>query len=510
MLLIIQYTITDYRRLIDYNCGLLSSPDWPSPDEEEFIKSMGQIGNRNSGGLNNWVGESKICLAKKAIKINKWLSFSKSKSYNIKLIFRRFYFDGFVSGKYEFGFNIDPRNDYIPISKIIEDLFSLTVRIPSTGYQEQLSLLGNAEDELKAQYLSSTTYIKAPLNTTQEQVICSPPNIFIEKKKDEKVKLGIKGSSIHMDKINLTIYHFNLKLKIKENHKRDCSLWLLENANTNLFKLDYDENANKRIRDIRVFLSRINSTRISLKEVLNEIKDGNIKPTPRSVESNILQEFMLSSIKNILRKESGFENDDLLILIRDIENRIIPGSNNELFQKLKKTICIRPQVLEKVIEFLEQEELFKKLNDKLDIALDELKDLKDEHKVIHDKLKEIKNKLDKHYQYLIKLPVNNNIKEDITGLINQLNKQQIERITEDIMKEVVDIFESYHGDMAEILTEIYTDLKRTDDTQMKLKLSVPFINLLGINLESEFDIKSWATKMYKKHELKVFKLMGYI
>ena len=45
---------------------------------------------------------------------------------------------------------------------------------------------------------------------------------------------------------------------------------------------------------------------------------------------------------------------------------------------------------------------------------------------------------------------------------------------------------------------------------MKLKLSVPFINLLGINLEMEFDVKSWASRMYNKHELKIFKLMGLL
>jgi len=45
---------------------------------------------------------------------------------------------------------------------------------------------------------------------------------------------------------------------------------------------------------------------------------------------------------------------------------------------------------------------------------------------------------------------------------------------------------------------------------MKLKLAVPFINILGINLETEFDIKGWAKKMYEKHQILFFKLMGYI
>ena len=45
---------------------------------------------------------------------------------------------------------------------------------------------------------------------------------------------------------------------------------------------------------------------------------------------------------------------------------------------------------------------------------------------------------------------------------------------------------------------------KLDDVEMKLTLAVPFINLLGINLETSFDVRSWATKMYKKHKLKIF------
>jgi len=46
--------------------------------------------------------------------------------------------------------------------------------------------------------------------------------------------------------------------------------------------------------------------------------------------------------------------------------------------------------------------------------------------------------------------------------------------------------------------------------QMKLKLSIPFIKKLGIDFETEFDVKNWVQKMYNKHELKIFKLMGAV
>jgi len=91
-----------------------------------------------------------------------------------------------------------------------------------------------------------------------------------------------------------------------------------------------------------------------------------------------------------------------------------------------------------------------------------------------------------------------------------MNTQQTSEITGVIMNWITDAFELFDGSMDEKLKEIYKDLKKTDDVQAKLRLSVPFINMLGINLEAEFDVKSWATKIYQKHELKIFKLMGLL
>ncbi len=45
---------------------------------------------------------------------------------------------------------------------------------------------------------------------------------------------------------------------------------------------------------------------------------------------------------------------------------------------------------------------------------------------------------------------------------------------------------------------------------MKAKLAVPLLNLIGVTIETEFDVKSWAKDMYKKHELKIFKLAGLL
>jgi small GTP-binding protein len=118
-------------------------------------------------------------------------------------------------------------------------------------------------------------------------------------------------------------------------------------------------------------------------------------------------------------------------------------------------------------------------------------------------VKEISAKIDSHYEYLINLPDNKSIKESIDEAMQELNDQQ----TAEIMDWVSKVFVEFDHEMDDKLQEIYTDLKKTDEIKTKLKLSIPFINMLGIKFETEFDVKSWAKKMYDKYELKIFSLM---
>jgi len=373
MLLLIQYTITDFRRLINHNCGILPFPDWPFPEETEFMKSMGQIRNRKSGGLNNWVGESIICIAKKCIKIDKWYTFSKKAPYEIKLRFRRFYFDGIASGKYEFGFQINHRDnsdkEYINLKNVIEDLFSLKVRIPLSKTKEYSALLGNAMKCLSTQYLLSSTKNKVltenKIDDLLDQIKCSTPSIFIEKKSNEKTLLNLMGNTVNINDKELTVSHYNLQLQKKAIERIEtCSMWILCNNKYDCNISNIDEPYNKYVRDIRVFLSRLNSIRISLNNILSAISQEKIAPIPNSIESNLLQKFILSSVKNVIKREIVIE-DELLIMIRDIENRITPGLNSTLYQKLEKSICIRPQVLNRIKAFIEHKDFFNELNGNL-------------------------------------------------------------------------------------------------------------------------------------------------
>jgi len=164
--------------------------------------------------------------------------------------------------------------------------------------------------------------------------------------------------------------------------------------------------------------------------------------------------------------------------------------------------------ISKLLEGVSSWDEIRKMSGILEKVLANQVDLKYGLKGIIENQGEIKDKLDSHYHYLINLPDNNKIKDDILDAIKEINAQQTTEISEDIMQWITNAFDHYKGGPNDKLQEIYTDLKKTDDVQVKLKLAVPFIKMLGVNLEMELDVKSWAEKMYEKHKLKIFKLMA--
>jgi small GTP-binding protein len=152
----------------------------------------------------------------------------------------------------------------------------------------------------------------------------------------------------------------------------------------------------------------------------------------------------------------------------------------------------------------------RELIDKIDLVLANQYVNKSDLEIIKESQQEIFNKLNDHFQYLIKISYNNEIKEELLSAIEEMNSQQTEEITKEIIKWIAAGFEVFEEDLDDKIKEIYTDLKKTDNIQMKLKLAVPLINLLGVNLETELDVKSWAKQMFEKYKLPIFKLMGFL
>ena len=105
---------------------------------------------------------------------------------------------------------------------------------------------------------------------------------------------------------------------------------------------------------------------------------------------------------------------------------------------------------------------------------------------------------------------NKGILFQIREAIKEINAQQTTEITKEIMNWITTVVGLFNDEMDEKLKEMYDNLNKTDNLQTKLELSIPLLQLIGVNLKSEIDIKNWAKEMYKKHELKIFKLVGAV
>jgi len=251
------------------------------------------------------------------------------------------------------------------------------------------------------------------------------------------------------------------------------------------------------------------------------------------VETNSMIQHMwrtgcILQYKNCRALVRNYKNEILLTVVGEpIINRefmaiirnIIDSINNKLSDKPKQLIPLPGTNefvdFEKILAFeksgnktYDHYDSQKGIIEKFDISkLLEGIPSQDEVKIIReilDEVKKINDKLDANFQYLIDQPVNGKIKDEIILMTKELVLNQQKEIIDEFMQ----AFVSLEDKMDDNLKGIYSALKKTDNLEMKLKVGIPFINLLGVNLEAEFDIKNWAKTMYEKYKLNIFKLMG--
>ncbi|MET0267450.1 MAG: hypothetical protein ABW202_17775, partial [Duganella sp.] len=134
MFLILQFPFGDLRSFSEPN-RRLPDPTWPEPSKWQYVHSIGGIQQRNRPGLLNWIGETKFCSAENAIKFsgNK-ADFLLGDGINFRVNFRRFFFDGQVSGKFEIGLRINyseiaPSLTDRDFENLLKKLFNHPVRI---------------------------------------------------------------------------------------------------------------------------------------------------------------------------------------------------------------------------------------------------------------------------------------------------------------------------------------------------------------------------------------------
>jgi len=99
---------------------------------------------------------------------------------------------------------------------------------------------------------------------------------------------------------------------------------------------------------------------------------------------------------------------------------------------------------------------------------------------------------------------------DVLIEIQEMDMKQKNKAFVEIMAKIEDTFKIFSDKINEENKERFDKLKRTDDWQARLRLSIPLLDSLGVNLGVEFDLKAWAKRAYDKFGFEIFKILGDI
>ena len=88
--------------------------------------------------------------------------------------------------------------------------------------------------------------------------------------------------------------------------------------------------------------------------------------------------------------------------------------------------------------------------------------------------------------------------------IEQITKEIQRRDSEKIVKEIIGFMASTFLDFDQHLDKklkvIYDEIKNTDIIENKIKLAVPLLNLIGINIETEFNLNRFIKRLFPEKD----------
>ena len=98
--------------------------------------------------------------------------------------------------------------------------------------------------------------------------------------------------------------------------------------------------------------------------------------------------------------------------------------------------------------------------------------------------------------------------ENIEEAIEKLAPQIAVEFSTELEYKLTQLFQLQQLEIDDRFQEMYQKLQQTDDFQLKVKMGIPIIGaigkaLTGIAVEGEFDLKSWAQKMYEKYNVDI-------
>ena len=191
------FPLADFRYLHKDTFGRLERPAWGNVDPKaKFARGFGPIHRRTKSGL-GFAGEEfyadcdRLVRFPDQLKVRPFLG--EQETIPVYPIFRRFYFDGIFSGKFEFGFRMDEQliSHYAELSSSLIyspensvcQLLDRPTRVTSLDGRTMDMPLSKTSSMLRDAYLSSSTASKFskqyPVNMGRSVVSVEKPFVFV-------------------------------------------------------------------------------------------------------------------------------------------------------------------------------------------------------------------------------------------------------------------------------------------------------------------------------------------
>ncbi len=434
MLLIYQIPIVDLRNFILNQEENLSNKIWRNLelniiDNDIFLRSIGLIKRRY--GINP-PDENFYCDAKNAIRFTELPKIKITKNgisnrISIKLIYKKLFYDGKCSGKYEIGFSVDmDDNDIVTmddIKRFYRDLIEIEVNVPITDNGVQTTKVKNISKLLTKQLFYATTPYKVLKNNVSFKYIYSgKPFLFIEMLSHEKLDLNAHNS-IGLLNNNFKLHHSKLGSK--------CKLWCLLHNKQNVYRL---------ANDIRISVLYMNSYRESLHMILKKIAEDKLLPEPRSRQSNELQAFIKRCFENYFKDvtEDKIDTSNIIDLSLKLIDDFSQVERKTIKNNLKYAIDVRRNYFHHINKYLEKIEEMKKTTNitigniyNSNVNIGEI--IKNNKQIIktygaNNDIKETLNALNDKVKLLLELlddePKKRTISETVEGLIQESVKEK--------------------------------------------------------------------------------------
>lgn len=364
MFITIQFPISDLRYFSVIDTGKIHKPVWPNPiSEQEFIRSFGAVIERNLGGLSGWIGESYICTANQAIKFKNLHHpiYIDDKRISLIHIFRRVYFDGLTTGKFEIGLSIileckvDNRYERVfifskkIISLIINHILGFPVWVSRNKYPDNKeNNLINIGKSLASYFLSCTTYNTFPQKQVKDWwVNAGQPILYLESLPKEKISIPYYCRSQIENSDFGKLSNFRVMFK-------NCKypLWIME-PNPNC-PVDKSFEQKQFLRKVRILIMRAHAEKNSLLYTLCRIVEPQIKISSNLPLLEKYQAYLNEATKRIsaIERQSKkiFDTDEASFLTNT--NELVDSTFNS--QILYQIEGIRKNIIIKIKNFLEK------------------------------------------------------------------------------------------------------------------------------------------------------------